>query len=64
MHEKSPSFYKLRKNDAKKIENIKDFKPITDSSSNPGKFKINVLIDVVQVMNGDNIHANIECKGA
>ena len=62
MDEKSPTFYKLSKNDAEKIEEVKDFKPIADSSSNTGKYKLIVKEDAVRVMNGDKIHAEIECK--
>ena len=42
--EKSPSFYNLSENEAVKIEEFKDFKPITDSFSNTGKFKLESIL--------------------
>ena len=46
--EKSPSFYKLSEDKADNIEEVKDFNPIIDPSSNSGKFKleVNLLYDI------------------
>ena len=59
--EDTVSFYKLSKNDAQKIEEVKDFKPITVSSSKTSKFKLVVERNAVRVMNGDKIHTKINC---